>query len=359
MTKTFDLKLLREALLIQCRFEDVQRVKPLVSGRRSGIVLTGRDSTALRAVAHDRDAPELILADASAYSGKKRSTATDPFDETWLQEQRSLGFPVLPNAGYIAAADTGGLKSILSRTAGVGSDAIAPLAVNSWWLDEAGGLDVLQDEIEANSVPVAFVLEHLGDPLSVRRSLSGILRILEASTVPIIVLRCDISSIGLLCHGSYAAAVGTTTGLRHNYPITNSPGGGRPARIAAIVKQCLSYVAVEKIAFAVAADPENQMWICECRTCLGQTLDWITLLPTFALKEAAAFSHSIEVLLDLRDDLLSVNSDLTMRRRSWSSCCDNALFQLEDVSDLSGPWREPRMLTHWTALSGPLRERVQ
>jgi len=91
VTKTFDLKLLREALLIQCRFEDVQRVKPLVSGRRSGIVLTGRDSTALRAVAHDRDAPELILADASAYSGKKRSTATDPFDETWLQEQRSLG----------------------------------------------------------------------------------------------------------------------------------------------------------------------------------------------------------------------------------------------------------------------------
>jgi hypothetical protein len=233
---------------------------------------------------------------------------------------------------------------------------VAPLALHAWWWDPSGGLSILQRCIAEYAVPVALILEHRDDPLGVKRTLRSVVTTIREAPVPVLVLRCDISMLGLLCHGAHAAAVGTTTALRHNYPILPG-GGGTPAAVAAMVAPCLSYKKIGLIALAVQADPDNQMWVCHCRTCAGQTMDWFQQLPPDE-QEAAAFGHSIQTLQLLRDDLLVPGSTREQRIASWASHCDSALFQFDHVGRGDDEWRVPSMLGNWRSIAPPTPARL-
>jgi hypothetical protein len=148
----------------------------------------------------------------------------------------------------------------------------------------AGGLEFLLGQVRAAGVPIALALEHQADPLGVRRTLHGVLELLGAG-VPVIQLRCDVSGLGLLCHGALAAALGTRSSLRHIFPKPTTTGGGppRPAAVATVVKECLSFVAVDRIALAVAvaANPDDSLWMpCTCTACQGRSPEWMSLPPT-------------------------------------------------------------------------------
>lgn len=159
------------------------------------------------------------------------------------------------------------------------------------------------------------------------------------------VLRCDLSSIGLLCHGAHATAVGTTTGLRHIYPI--SPGGGGHApKPAALVRECLSYVSLEKIFTTVQAEPDNQVWVCGCLSCNGEMIDQLQMRPDKDARETAAFVHSIEMLRELKTKLV-VDSPFSVRASSWAADCDNALFRADEMTRIDDTWPRPKMLEHW------------
>lgn len=348
---------LQDVLLVQCRPADLSMVTEVIADDPGcGVVLTDQNlRKARQRLRHlqQRVPSGRILLDTEACAGSTRRWAREPFNSDYIALQRELGLWVLPDAGYVAENDAEGLRSILRRTRALGADAIAPLGLHRSWLNEQLGLNTLVEEVGEADVPVALMLEHTGDPFSAKRTLLGVLRLIRESPQPVMVLRCDLSSIGLLCHGAHAAAVGTTTGLRHVYPITTGGGGWHPPKVAALVRECLSYVSLEKIFAAVQADPENQLWVCGCLSCKGETIDQIHMRSD---RETAAFVHSIDMLRGLRAGLLSDPSPAS-RAAAWASECSNALFRADEMTDIDETWPAPDMLAHWAAVHPATRHR--
>lgn len=346
---------LRDVLLVQCRPKDLPVVTEMVTGDPGcGVVLTETNPlTARQRVRHlQQQVPAgRILLDSGACAGTNRKWARAQFSPNWISLQRDLGLWVLPDAGYVDEGDIEGLRSILRRAGELGPDVIAPLGLHKSWFERIGLPTLIEAVGEAN-VPVALMLEHKKDPFSVAVTLRGALQLIRESPQPVIFLRCDLSSIGLLCHGAHAAAVGTTTGLRHIYPLPTKKSSPPPPKVSAVVRECLSYVSLEKIVAAVQAEPDNQMWVCGCRSCNGETIDQIYMRGD---RETAAFIHSIEMLRELRAGLMVDPSPVT-RTASWASQCDDALFRAEEMTAIDPSWPSPRMLAHWTAVHPAIRQ---
>lgn len=86
------------------------------------------------------------------------------------------------------------------------------LALANWWMYE-DGLRLLFHELRDTDVPVALVLEHRNDPLRVTRILHGVVALLQAN-ITLIMLRCDVSALGLIANGALAAAYGSKSSIR-------------------------------------------------------------------------------------------------------------------------------------------------
>ena len=316
-----------------------------------GLMLTGEKALVIAEhVLNLRRYGRPVLVDRRRYAGGKRRFAADAFDPSWIARQRRLGLPAcLPDAGYVGEGDEAGLASILARVADLGPGVVAPLPLHLSWLNPKKNLARLTDHVQTAGVPIALALEHEKDPLSARYAIDGLISVLELP-IPVIMLCCDVSAIGALCFGATAAAVGTTTGLRHIYPMPKpdaSGGGfGGTPKPAAVVRGCLAYAWLDKIDQAVQADRDNILWTCNCRFCGGQTLDWLGSAPD---PETAAFQHSLETLYQIRSDLLGRDEGATgtQRRQSWIAQCDSAMFQHLDISSTIYQWEPPRALGNW------------
>ena len=193
-----------------------------------GLVVSGRDALQLVEYLKWRGYPAPLLADRQRYKGNRRKLASQPFDADWISRQQRLGLPaIIPDAGYIAQGDLAGLRLVLQRSAQI-PGAVALLALANWWM-YGEGLKLLLPELQAAGMPVALVLEHRKDPLSVDRILRGTVAVLRAG-ITMLMLRCDLSALGLLANGALAAAYGTRTSIRHLYPVSRRRGGtARPA----------------------------------------------------------------------------------------------------------------------------------
>ncbi|MFC4948381.1 hypothetical protein [Pseudonocardia sp. GCM10023141] len=345
------LESLRDVLLVQCDVPEARAAFELIDRPGTGVVVTTRDRRAVRAYA-DVAKGRPFLVDAARYAGKRRVPAAEPFDRSWLAVQREAGLPVLTDSGYVAMGDGHGLATVLDAAAGLG-DVVAVLPLHTWWLAPDGGLHHLVERVRAAGVPIAVVLEHRGDPLGVQRTLRGLLALLGAG-VPVIQLRCDVSALGLLCHGALAAAVGTRSGLRHLYPIGSSGFGGAPA-VSTLVRDCLAYVDIQRIAVAVQSDPESSLWReCPCPGCKGEPLDRLARLSSRDEQGRAAFVHALVTLFDLRAGLLQ-DPDPVVRQASWRGHCDHALTRYLEMEDVALGWNRPDALRYWFEVEVPTR----
>ena len=349
---------LHEVLLVQCAPRDVAHALELADRPGTGLVVTTNRVEDVRGFAGLTDGRPLLV-DAARYTGGQRLFAADEFDQRWLAAQRAAGLAVLTDSGYLGEGDEKGLLSVLHRAADLaaarpGGDVVAMLALHPWWLHPAGGLDRLLHHVAAVGVPVAVALEHAKDPLGVGATLHGMLALLGVG-VPVVGLRGDVSALGLLAHGAWAAAVGTRTRLRHLYPMTR-PGGGPPRTpsVATVVRELLAYVTVGKILAAVQRNPDDSLWQpCSCRACRARQLDWIARLPDEETQQRAAFAHTLETLFDLRDDLLA-RPHRADRQVSWQQHCSNALARYDQLlREDRQPWDRPPALRHWYALPVP------
>ena len=345
---------LRDSLLIQCTAREPSTVFPLLDRPGTGLVVTEprrNEIRALAATAHR--AEKILLVDAQRYRGRHRKLAREPFDPAWISTQRDADLPVLSDSGYVDAGDEAGLTAILGRARSDG-DCIATLPLHRSWLDHARGLGYLLDQVAAAQVPVAVVLEHPDDPYGARYVLAG-MRELLAVGVPVVQLRCDLSALGLLSHGAISAAVGTRTGLRHLYPASSGGGGGgRPPTVATVVADLLAFVAVDRIATAVRADPEDSLWQpCECPSCGGRQLNTLAQLSDPARTERS-FGHAVHALLDLRDALVPRGSSPVDRRLSWRAHCGSALHRYAELGGPVSGWNAPPALRHWHDVPVPV-----
>ncbi|TWP52536.1 hypothetical protein FKR81_09440 [Lentzea tibetensis] len=329
------------ALLVQCTVPEAAAAAPLADG----LVLTGPRAVAssleLRASGFTRP----VLCDAAAYAGTRRKPARAPFDNRWLSWQLSRGY-ALTDSGYVDKLDIRGLNSILHRTMRLGPGAIALLPLHADWLRMPSDREILLSSVAFAEVPVAVAIEHVADPLGVRAVVSGLLELL-ALDVPVVLLRSDVSALGALCSGAVAAAVGTSTSLRHIYPVVTG-GGFRAARVAAFSPHLLSYVSVDKLASAVQLTPDlSHLWECTCTTCNGRPLDWLATQGS----NVPAFRHSLEHLRLLRDDLFTV--DAPARPLAWFERCNAALALHYEIRTELPDWRTPAFLNAWRYASTP------
>lgn len=343
--------LLESALLVQCAPAQAVQAAELANRAGGGLVISGPNALKKADELREQGFAFPILCDAQRYTGAKRTLAAADFNHQWLACQRDLGWPVLTDSGYVGKHDVAGLRSILRRTLRLGENAFAVLPLHADWLKESQDRDVLLDEVMATGVPIAVALEHSADPLGVQQVLRGLLMLL-ATDVPVILLRSDVSAIGALCHGAHAAAIGTTTGLRHIAPVPRTSGGGfRPPAIAAFVPQLLSYLSVDKLAAAVQRTPDNHLWICECTACGGRTMDHFATIRNERSRQTYAFRHSIELLYLLREEFFTRPLD---HRQAWYARCDSV-----SCHHIEAGSRPPSFLTAWRKVWQPASSAIR
>jgi hypothetical protein len=298
-----------------------------------GLVLVGERSIATAAQLIRTGFKQPILTDRRRYAGKQRALGQSRFDPTWIAGQRQCALPaVLTDSGYVGQHDFTSLKSVLTQTAALGSGVIATLPLHSSWLQK--NRKELTAAINDAAVPVALILEDRDDPLAVKATLVGLVSLLRSVQTPVLLLSCDVSALGALAFGAYAAAVGTRTGLRHLYPA----GAGGPPRDdmeSALIRDCLAFRKVARVAQAVVADPDDPMWVCWCQFCRGRRLDWLVTASRLQIR-----GHSIELLLDLRDHLVQGAAGPS-REQSWRAQCRSAQFRHEAIQDSGVFWGEP------------------
>lgn len=284
-----------------------------------------------------------LLLDANRYAGKKRSIGTAPMDPSWVRMQTAAGIPhPLTNSGYIPEGRIDILRGVLRKASAMGEHVIAALPLANRFLKQ--DVDELITEINAAGVAVALMLEHSDDPLGPRANVAGLVKVLTHVDVPVLLLRSDLSIIGALAWGARAGAFGTSTTLRHIFPIAKGGGGGgHIPSISAVVKDTLSLTKLDKINDAIIRMPDP-MWSCLCTVCYGRPLDWIAT-------EDEAFTHSLSVIAVMAREIVDDSLSPAKRRALWRGMCHSAQFRAYELDGLTGgAWGEPaRFLGSWVA----------
>lgn len=326
-------------LLIQCRPAQAVAAADVASAHDAGLVITG--AAAEPAALHLRNELRFtgpLLCDLDRYAGPRRVRAGRGITPAWLRRQRDLGLIPLADSGYLAARNVIGLRSILRGTAREPQPAIALLPIEARWFATPSVCDALAREIHMAGVPVAVAVEHSDDPFAARYVLRGFLRLLRRVDVPVLLLRSDVSALGALCHGAHAAAIGTSSALRHLYPIRQR-GGRRPSGVATFVTPLLSYHTMETITRIVAGTPDHEhLWPCPCATCGGR-------IPVSASAEDA-FRHALHAQLALRADLFRARTRPALIS-TWHEHCSHALSLHKEVAQVVPHHREPGGLRSW------------
>lgn len=288
---------------------------------------------------------ESMMLDASCYSGKARKLEPRLTKE-WITRQRRAGLRVqLTDSPYIPSHGAATLSAVLAQAAGFGEGTVAVLPLELDWLTRQA--EALVDAINREGVPVALVLEHTKDPLGVQRAVLGLTSLIDAAQVKVGVLRCDLSVIGAVAFGASWGAVGATSSLRHLYPLAKG-GGPRYARVSALVPRSLSYRSLEMIAAGIAADPDNELpWRCDCRFCLGLTIEPIA-------DAVSAYRHSLAAIALLGEQILMGDSVL-QRKHSWVDACGQAQYVNLDIGSSTGMnWEPPAFQGAWWKLRAGL-----
>ncbi|HTJ34202.1 MAG TPA: hypothetical protein VL738_13320 [Dactylosporangium sp.] len=335
------------SLLVHCSANQALRCAPIARRAHAGLVISPyrHDESGLLATAafllrqRGFDAP--LLLDAARYAGANRLPASAPFNPRWLRRQRELGLPLLTDSGYVDSGDEAGLVSILHRTMAV-PGAIAVLPLHPAWLRDRLHLTALTGHIRDAGAPVALVLEARHDPFGLPGCVPGLLEVLGCG-VPTLLLRSDLSSLGALCHGAVAAAVGTVGALRHLAPREavggHPPPGPRPP--STIFKPTMSYRRISAIQRGKRGHPDPRLWACDCPVCEGRDLDWMAGLDERE-REVPAFEHAAAVLYTLREELLGDEVPLHRAARSWAARCADAAYRERELH-----WPITPMLRHW------------
>lgn len=340
------------SLLVHCSANQALRCAPVARRPHGGLVVSPHrhDEAGLLATAayllrgdggqqaHDRT----LLLDAARYAGQHRLPASAPFNPRWLRRQRELGLPVLTDSGYVDSGDEAGLVSILHRAAVV-PGAIAVLPLHPAWLRDRLHRTALTNHVRDTGVPIALVVEARGDPFGLPGCVPGLLEVLGCG-VPALLLRCDVSALGALCHGATAAAVGTVAALRHLAPrdAAGGPAPPGPRPPSTVFRPTLSYRRISAVSRARRRHPQARLWACDCPVCDGRDVDWMAGLPERE-REVPAFEHAAAVLYELRDELLGGGVPLARAAASWAARCASAVYRERELG-----WAVTPMLRRWS-----------
>jgi hypothetical protein len=309
-----------------------------------GAVITTRNRTAARkAIRRIRAAnPQAaILLDADRYSGKRRGIGAHCMTPAWINMQLKAGLRwALTDSGYIPAGNLAALRAVLGWAAGA-SQVITALPLAIEWLTR--DRDIFIDELTAAGQPVALMLESEGDPLATQAAVSGLIAVLRCPVV-VLLLRSDTSVLGALAHGAAEVSVGTTSRLRHIYPVTDAESGFTPPP-SAYVPALKSYKRLSTIEDGITRNPDLDVWKCGCSVCRGRSLSWIVFDPD---PETAAFEHSLAAQADVAKAILA--HPPALRGTEWKTMCARAQLSHDKiVTKKNRPWKPAPALKAWVS----------
>ena len=181
-----------------------------VVSARGGAVVSGRQGAKLAAQTPG------VLVDPAAYGVPAAADSGPLFDyDEWLTRQQAAGVPlILTDTPRIRNDDRSALRKALERWASIDDPTLVVLPLEPWWLRE--GLPHLIEEVQAAGRPVAIVVLDRYNGLESARALAGLLTfIAEVKPLPVVLLRCDISAVGMVAHRAFAGFVGWSANTRH------------------------------------------------------------------------------------------------------------------------------------------------
>ncbi|EIE98945.1 hypothetical protein [Saccharomonospora glauca] len=344
---------LAHRLLIQCSPAQVNVAADIAAAHDGGLVITGDSPEPIVSKLRARGFTGPVLCDANRYSGPHRVNARRGLRPAWCRRQHELGLIAVTDSGYLELGDWDSLRSILYTAAWQRGPVIAMLPLAARWLFHREDVDHMARELDAHGVPVAIALEHSGDPFGARYVVRHFLRLLRKVSVPVLVLRSDVSAIGALCHGAHAAAIGTTSTLRHLYP-ARSYRGGRPTTVSVFVKELLSYHRLDTCEAVFALAPETgHFWLCNCAVCGGNTL---ARLRTAENPRAVALRHSLHSQFLTYRQVVDRRYAREQLASVWHNTCSTALAAHRRIAEHASSWRVPDHLRRWCSVTDdPLR----
>lgn len=335
------LRRVRGALLTQTTPADAPRVAGWADRPGGGLVVTGRDglAAAQNLIAGGFGRP--ILVDAARYR-RVRARPDSRLSQSWIDWQRAAGLPAaLTDTGYIGHGDGEALCAVLDQAACMGPGVVAVLPLHASWL--ADDVERLCAEVAAAEIPIALVIESGSDPLGMASIVDGLLRLLLLG-VPVLVLRADVTGLGVLCFGGYAVAIGLRDDLRRG-PVRRS----RADRPAVLVPQLLRFVEVDRLDAAIMADPDSGLWRCECEVCDGTELSWLGV--TGELTDAAQ-AHAISALLQLRSTALASSAGSNHCQDAWARRCGSAIRRHTELASVLYGLPPQPALDVWVSAAG-------
>lgn len=346
-------------LLIQCRPGQVTDAAEIARVYSSGIVLTSSSTSTPEIIVRqlrDSGFEGPILCDAGRYSGKRRISAGRGIRPAWCRRQQDLGLIALTDSGYLGNGNWLGLRTILRAAARQAPPVIAMVPLSARWFAMPAVAEALTREINKFDVPVALAIEHGGDPFSARYLVRGVLQFIRASTVPVLLLRSDVSALGALCHGAHAAAIGAHSALRHLYPLRSRYVPSSPGT-SAFVASLLSYHRLDVCQRMFDSTPDlSHLWQCLCPMCDETTP---ARLSDAENPDLAVFRHSLHTQLGLYAQLTGRADTRERLVSTWHDHCSHALFLHQQVAEEVVPWRLPSGLVSWLAVtSDPLPDRT-
>lgn len=199
------------------------------------------------------------------------------------------------------------------------------------------------EPIRSSGLPIATVFAGYGDPLATLSQLEGAIRVVEAADVSF-VLRCDVSAVGLMVIAATAAAIGTSSSVRHLWLPTRRQRDREPSRNL-FVPHCANWMKVEFIERS-AADPDlDDLFRCDCPVC-GPRGD-VRLLTE--VDEEMQDSHSIASAVRLAHEVLEADSPIS----AWRAVCQSAVDAYDELESLgiSGPAKSGA-LKAWLTILG-------
>ena len=331
-------------LLTQVTVGEVEHYRAAADDVASGLVVSGAQGLPLARRLRSSGFMAPLLLDAQRYKGKARSIGAAGMQPSAWSQQIDAGASVaLSDSGYIPEGDSAALTSVLRAVAAADCPTVAVLPLATSWVSRRGVREELAKQILASKVAaVAIVLEHRQDPYSVRNALAGTLSLL-ALPIPILMLRCDGSAVGLLANGAHAAAVGVRSGLRHLYPVTEGGGARNLAVEAAYFAAGMSYLQVDKLAAGVAQDPDDPRWACGCEDHQGRSLGDLNTLSEVHIRQ-----HSVRAVLREYQSILALPRH--QRAAAWHARICAASSTFDETQQAGVRWPTPTALRHWQSV---------